>query len=160
MCTSSLVDEDVNFCDLIGTEGDDNYYCAPAGTYSFEEEFEIPEASLSNFAVNGVTFRTYVELNGEFTCHAQWKTVKISNAYSMLGIVFVVVSAVSLVFVQQRRRLRTKRAQKMNLQEEEQRADAANTVEIDFSGNSNRSHNHKHHRENHVTMEMDHYVSL
>jgi hypothetical protein len=156
MCTSYLADEDVNFCEMIGTSGDDEYYCAPAGTYTFTEEFELPEASLSNFAVNGVSFRIYVLLNNEFTCHAQFTTVKVqsySMSYSLLGIAFVVLSAVSMSVVQQRRR-KARTTAKVNLQQEEER-----TVEVVDFRNNNSSRNDGHANHGGMT-EMNHYVTL
>ena len=132
MCTGYLLEDDINFCDLIGVDennngdgGEDEYYCAPAGSYDFETQFILPESSLGNFAVNGVTFRIYVLINNEFTCHAQFTTVRsYEMTYSILGVAAVFASFLSiLVGVKRHKQRKLRTTAKVNLQMEEQRQD-------------------------------------
>lgn len=124
------MDQDIDMCGLFSNNdgdegGDDDVYCASAGTHDFQISLALPESSLSNtnFAVNGVTFRMYVLVNNEFTCHAQFTTVKVDSstatAVSLLGFVAVILSIFSVHEVGKRRRRTVAQA---DLLAEEERA--------------------------------------
>lgn len=125
------MDQDVDICELFdnsddNNDGDDDVYCASAGTYDFQKTLALPESSLSNtnFAVNGVTFRIYVLVNNDFTCHAQFTTVKLNSSnnamsVSILGIVGVILSILSVHEVGKRR---LKTVAKADLLAEEKKA--------------------------------------
>ena len=110
------MDTDLDICDFVTSgeasgEADDEYYCAPAGTYEFQTDFTLPETALSNtnFAVNGVSFRIYVLINNDLTCNAQFTTVRADTGtsameVSMLGFVALIVSGFSAFAIQNRRR--------------------------------------------------------
>jgi len=121
VCTSYLVNRNTDICDYFdnndnnnNNDDNDSTYCAAPGTYDYQTSFVLPEASLSNFAVNGVSFRIYVSINDEFTCHAQFTTIKYyeytassssrstsSNnnntmSVSILGVVMIILSVFSV----------------------------------------------------------------
>ena len=141
LCTPYLVDQDVDICGLFdgdnnGGEGDDDVYCASAGTYDYQTDFILPESSLSNtnFAVNGVSFRIYVLVNEEFTCHAQFTTVKsdassTTTAVSLLGFVAVILSVFSVNEVGKRRR---RTLAQVDLRAEELREQQPSTKTVRF----------------------------
>jgi hypothetical protein len=89
---------------------DDEYYCAGAGTYQYQTQFNLPEHSLSdtNFAVNGVTFRIYILVNNDITCNAQFTTIKsqsyTSTEFSLLGVAALVMSGFSAHEIRKRKR--------------------------------------------------------
>ena len=139
LCTPVLADKDINICNLVtggqgDGEADDQYYCAPAGSYQFEEEFAIPETAISNtnFAVNGVSFRIYVQINNEFTCHAQFTTIK-SDSYASMGVSMLVAVALIMsgftAFEFRRRRRRT--VAQVDLKEEERQGDSTRRVHFE-----------------------------
>ena len=130
LCTSYLLDQDVDICRFIENnnddDGDDDVYCASAGIHDFQTSLTLSETSLSNtnFAVNGVTFRLYVLVNNDFTCHAQFTTVKLESsgntmAVSIVGFVGIMLSIFVVHEVGKRRRRTVARA---DLLAEEQKA--------------------------------------
>jgi hypothetical protein len=87
MCTGTLLEQTVNLCDIFGSEAGDGEICAPAGTYDLDQTMTLPDWPLGNsyLAVDGVSFRIYVAVNQEFTCHAQFTTVRSDSTYSAVS---------------------------------------------------------------------------
>ncbi|CAB9498204.1 expressed unknown protein [Seminavis robusta] len=156
MCTPILLDQDIDICNLFTSSnesgGDDEYYCASAGSYPFQETFSLPDWSLDNYAVNGFGFRIYVTANDEFNCHAQFTTVRSNDTttttVSILGIVFVLVSFLSVYHTRRRnkknRTLMTRQDLEGNHHHHDNGDDDGGRV-VDFRA---------------MQMNDDHYVSL
>ena len=132
MCTTPLLEDSVNLCGFftnLNNDGvvatDDDTYCDPAGTYSFDETFTLPAWSLGNsFAVNGVTFSIYVTVNTEFSCHAQFTTVRSDSTYTasaFLPVGLLVIVMLSGLYAYQVKRTRQAVHQNMRPSREDDR---------------------------------------